>query len=75
MFVSVAKLAQPRSFTTITACRTQAVRQAANMPAIGAQMLCGSDELYLIVCLLKINNFGTDAADSHVRIYSSRLLT
>jgi hypothetical protein len=59
----------------ITACRTQAVRQLADMPAIGAQILRGNNQLYLSNCLLTINYFGTDAAEEDVRIYSSRLLT
>jgi hypothetical protein len=72
---SVAKFIRPRSFTAITAHRTQAVHTIAGMPAIGAQMFYCSHRLYLIICLIEINIFGTHSAVSCVRIYSPRFLT
>jgi uncharacterized protein (TIGR02001 family) len=44
------------------------------MPAIGAHIFCVSNHLYSIICLLKINFFGTHSAVSCVRKYSSPLV-
>jgi len=75
MPVSVTKFIRPRRFPIQQSGRTQAVRQAGSMLAIGAQVFCGNDGDSLTQCLITISIFGTQPAVKPMRIYSSRFLT
>ena len=68
MPASVAKFTRPDGCT-------QAVRKFIRAHAIGAQIVRGDRVMYLIRCLKKNIDSGTDAAVKNMRIHSSRLLT
>jgi len=68
MPASVAKFTRPDGCT-------QAVHKYVSTLAIGAQTVRGDRVMYLIRCLKKNIDSGTDAAVKNMRIHSSRLLT